>query len=240
MKRWCMILFMWILLLCCSGCGSETGERLKNFKIYRVEGSDALELTQFLMGLARQEANIRLKNTANEEENCISLLSEEGSANEYGYTVEGMGPRAFTIVRDGNYLFLLGRTDEGLKRACRYLFSNLVDEQGRLLLAEGEVYADTGKKMKDAIYIGNRPIGEYKILYGDKRAESVCRELQDFIYRTDGELVQVADLKNREGAGITLTIDSGMARGMGRTVIEKGEVLITGADMDALQKEMCL
>ena len=239
-KRLCMLLFLWMLTLGCGGCGSETGARLKSYKIYRVEGSDALELTQFVMDLAKQEADIRLKNTADEEENWISLLSEEGSANGYGYTVEGMGPNAFTIARDGNHLFLLARTDAGLKRGCRYLFAHLVDGQGRLLLEDGETYADAGQDMKDGIYIGSAPIAEYTIFYGDKSAVPVCGELQEFIYRTDGDLLSVADSKNREGAGIVLSIDSALAQGTGQTVIENGEVSIAGADADALRQEMYL
>ncbi len=239
-KRLCMLLFLWMLTLGCGGCGSETGARLKSYKIYRVEGSDALELTQFVMDLAKQEADIRLKNTADEEENWISLLSEEGSANGYGYTVEGMGPNAFTIARDGNHLFLLARTDAGLKRGCRYLFAHLVDGQGRLLLEDGETYADAGQDMKDGIYIGSAPIAEYTIFYGDKSTVPVCGELQEFIYRTDGDLLSVADSKNREGAGIVLSIDSALAQGTGQTVIENGEVSIAGADADALRQEMYL
>lgn len=198
-KRLCMFLFLWLLALGCGGCGSETGAGLKGYKIYRVEGSDALELTQFVIDLAKQETGIRLKNTADEEENWISLLSEEGSANEYGYTVQGMGPNAFTIARDGNRLFLLAGTDAGLKRGCRYLFVHLVDGQGRLLLDDGETYADAGQDMKDGIYIGSTPVAEYTIFYGDKSAASVCEELREFIYRTDGELLPVADLKNPGG-----------------------------------------
>lgn len=240
MKQLCTILFLCALLFCCGGCGSDGGARIKSYRIYRVEGTDPLEMTQFLTDMARQQAGARLKNTADEGADWISLLSEEGSANEYGYTVEGMEPKGFTIARDGNHLFLLARTDEGLKRACRYLFDSLVDGQGRLLLADGQVYADTGRDMKDAIYIGDAPIGEYTILYGDKGAKAACEELRDYIYRTDGELLAVADSKSREGAGILLSVDGALPAGTGRTVIENGEVSIAGADPDALKREMYL
>ncbi len=240
MKRLFTVLFLCALLVCCGGCGNDAGTRMKSYRIYRVEGSDSSEMNQFLIDTARQQAGIRLKNSADEGADWISLLSEEESANEYGYTVEGMGPKGFTITRDGNHLFLLARTDEGLKRACRYLFGGLVDGRGRLLLADGEVYADTGRGMKDAIYIGDAPIGEYTILYGDKSAKAVCEELRDYIYRTDGELLTVADSKSREGAGILLSIDRELPEGSGRTVIEDGEVSIAGADPDALKREMHL
>lgn len=235
-----MLLLMWILILSCGGCGSESETKIGNYKIYRVEGDDALGLTEFLMDLAKQEAGVQLKNTADEEKNWISLLTWESSANTYGYTVEGMEPNAFTIVRDQNHLFILSQTENGLKRGCRYLFSNLVDEQGTLLLSDKEIYGDTGRDLKEAIYIGEKPIGEYEIAYQDKTVVPVCEELRDFIYQTDGELLPVVEGQSKEGARILLSLDSGLAEGNGRTVIENGEISICGADVDALRQEMYL
>lgn len=240
MKGSGMVFLLCVLTIVCCSCGRQTGAKLSDYRIYRVEGSDGLEMTGFLTDLAKQEAGIRLKNTADAETCWMSLLSAEGSANEYGYTVEGMEPGGFTIVREGNHLFLLARTDAGLKRACRYLFGSLVDGGGELLLADGQVYADTGRDLKEAVYIGNVSIGEYRILYGDKGAEPVCEELRDYIYRTSGDLLTVADLGSGEGARITLALDRGLPEGTGRTVIENGEVSIAGWDEDALRQEMYL
>ncbi len=235
-----MLLLIWILILGCGGCGSGSDTKIGSYKIYRVEGEDAIGLTEFLMELARQEAGVKLKNTADEEKNWISLLTWETSANTYGYTLEGMEPNAFTIVRDENHLFILSQTEDGLKRGCRYLFSNLVDDQGTLLLDDREIYGDAGRDLKEAIYIGENPIGEYEIAYQDKAAAPVCEELRDFIYQTDGELLPVTEGKSKEGPGILLSLDSGLAAGSGRTVIENGEISICGADAEALRQEMYL
>ena len=116
-----------VSLFCWAGCGRQEGERLKDYGIYRVEGEDSMVLTQFVMDLAQEKTDIKLKNVPGDQENWISLISHEESANEYGYTVERMDDNAFTIVRNEGHLFFLARTDQGMERACRYFFGNLVE-----------------------------------------------------------------------------------------------------------------
>lgn len=157
-----------VSLFCWAGCGRQEGERLKDYGIYRVEGEDSMVLTQFVMDLAQEKTDIKLKNVPGDQENWISLISHEESANEYGYTVERMDDNAFTIVRNEGHLFFLARTDQGMERACRYFFGNLVERNGDLLFPEGSVYADTGAGVKEGVWIGDVPIEEYAILCGGK------------------------------------------------------------------------
>lgn len=226
-------------LLCCAGCGRQEGERLRDYGIYRVEGEDSVGLTQFVTDLAKEKADTRLKNVAGDRENWLSLLSHEGSANEYGYTVEQMDDNGFTIVRSEGHLFFLARTDAAMERACRYFFSNLVEEDGSLLFPEGSVYADNGLDVREGVFVGDVPIAEYAILYDDKEAVEVCEKLQDFIYRTTGQaFLPVKSAGEQEGKGILLSI--GREAQKGSIAIDDGDIVIAGTDLEDLWHEMYL
>lgn len=225
------------LMLC--GCGSENGDRLGDYKIYRVEGEDPASLTQFLMDLAKAETGVSLKNSAEDQGNRICLLMSDTSAAEYGFTLAQMQPGAFTILRRDGQLFLLSPTEEGLRRACGYLFGRLVAQDGSLLLAEGESYADTGRSLKEAIYVGDVPIQEYKILYEDKSAAAACQELQFYIRQTCGSTLPIEKAKEQDGLAIRLLLEE-LSEGEGRISIEDGQIRIAAGDAEGLYQEMCL
>lgn len=228
-----------VSLFCWAGCGRQEGERLKDYGIYRVEGEDSMVLTQFVMDLAQEKTDIKLKNVPGDQENWISLISHEESANEYGYTVERMDDNAFTIVRNEGHLFFLARTDQGMERACRYFFGNLVEQNGDLLFPEGSVYADTGAGVKEGVWIGDVPIEEYAILCGGKEERPVGEELRDFIYETTGRAFLPVEVSGeRAGKGILLSVDREAREGS--ITIEDGNVVIEGMDLEGLRHEMHL
>ena len=229
---------VWIcLVIFCCGCGGKAGENLKDYKIYRVEGEDPAGLTRFLIDLAKEEAGARLKNTADSQAAGINLLLSEASANEYGYTITGMMPKGFAVCRQENRILLLSPTEEGIRRACRYFLGSLVAEDGSLLLGPGERYTDTGRELREAVYIGDTAIGEYVIEYGGKEALPVCEELQSYIWRTSGELLSVEAAGEQKNAAIRLEVDGDGGKGI---VIEDGQVTITGTDVSGLFREMYL
>ncbi|RKJ21345.1 hypothetical protein D7X48_05155 [bacterium D16-50] len=228
------------VLTFCGGCGKGGGDELKNYKIYRVEGDDSASLTQFLMDLAEEKAGVSLKNSADDQGSRICLLMSESSANEYGLTLEQLQPKAFVILRREGQLFLLSPTEEGLRRACEYLFYRLVAEEGTLLLKDGERYADTGNRLKEAVYVGERLIDEYVISYEDKEAIPACEELQFYIHETCGRKLPIEKEKEPEGLAIRLLLDEDLAKGEGRTSIQDGRISISGSDAAGLYEEMCL
>ncbi len=241
-KRNVLTLFIFFItaLMLCVGCGSKDGESLQDYKIYRVEGDDPVGLTQYIMDLAKERTGVRLKNTPEDAGYRFCLLMSESSANEYGYTLEEMLPGAYTILRKNQQLFFLSPTEEGLRRGCAYFFRNLVEEDGSLLLGEGEKYADTGRKLKEAVYIGDVPIHEYTILYNDSKAIPVCQELEYYVRQTCGGALPIEKNKDQDGLAIRLSLNEDMEDGTGRIAIEKGQVAITGADVDGLYREMYL
>ncbi len=231
---------LWIgLVIFCCGCSGKAGENLKDYKVYRVEGEDPAELTRFFIDLAKEETGARLKNTADSQAAGINLLLSEASANEYGYTITEMTPRGFSICRQENQIFLLSPTEEGIRRACRYFLDSLVEEDGSLLLAQGEWYTDTGRDLREAVYIGDTAIGEYVIQYDDKDALSACEELQSYIYRTSGDMLAVEAVDEQKNNAIRLHMEKGGADENG-IAINDGQVTITGTDADSLFHETYL
>lgn len=231
---------LWIgLVLFCCGCSGKSGENLKDYKVYRVEGEDPAELTQFLIGLAKEETGVRLKNTADSQAAGINLLLSEASANEYGYTITEMTPIGFSIRRQENQIFLLSPTEEGIRRACRYFLDSLVEDDGSLLLAQGEWYTDTGRDLREAVYIGDTAIGEYIIQYESKDALSACEELQAYIYRTSGDLLPVEAVDEQKNTTIRLRLEKDGPDENG-IAIKDGQVVITGTDADSLFHETYL
>lgn len=232
------ILFLAGFLLFCGGCGNRQGDNLRDYKVYRVEGEDAAGLLDFFTTLSKQTRNIGLKNVQEDQGCRINLLTAEQSANEYGYTLAEIAPDAFTILRKGDQLFILSSQEKGIRLGCSYLLHELTAKDGTLLLPEEGVYTDTGTNRKESVYIGNTSIDQYTIYYDDKKVLPVCEELQYYIHQTCGSMISTGSWKEQEDFGILLRLDDGLEKGKGYFSIEGGQVVIAGADVDSLYREM--
>lgn len=91
----------------------------------------------------------------------------------------------------------------------------------------------TERNRKDAVYIGDVPIGEYVIVMGKGSDRSVCEELQSYIYRTDGEELKIVSPRKAGQYTITLKVN-GKQKTKRKILIEDGQVSITADSSENL------
>ncbi|MGN1147853.1 MAG: hypothetical protein ACI4TB_05485 [Lachnospiraceae bacterium] len=245
-----LISIIWILFLSTvfTGCtNSSKGDKASNLRQYNIlelsETADTSASAKLLTQLADNRLSINLKTTPKESAKQIILLDDEATANTYGQSLSGLPSCGFQIINHEGTLLLLSPTEAGLKRACSFLIWRFVEEDGSLSLSEGEFYADMGKNIKDAIYIGETPLSDYSIVYTDKKALlPVAQEFAFYIQQTSMDILPVISSSDAEDAAhtICISLDSSLSAGEYRIAIQEGAVSIIGSDASAARDCMYL
>lgn len=226
-----------VLLL--AGCAGQGKQKIQDFSLMASQITAEADGAEMLSQVVKDGFGKTLK-TADEktQQNRIYIICDDESAAELGYVVSTWDENAFAILYRESDLYLIAPTAKGIGRAAVYFSRNCVDEDGAILLSEGDYYADSGTKVKDAVYIGDTSIEEYTITYSDKELLPVCRELQYYISQTGGGYLPVE--KTAAGPGISLILDAEMEQGTRSLTVEDGQVILTASDEETLYTNVYL
>jgi len=164
----------------------------------------------------------------------IKRVSDEEAAQKLGYSLEMMDEDAVVILNKDNKVYVLSPKEEGIERAVAYMKKNLTGNGGKILLAEGEDYADPGVSLKKQINIGQTPIDTYKISYSSNGAVEACEELKYYIQQTCNDVLDVVPHRKAGEYFINLDINRKLGNGNKDFRIEDGRIYISAGDGDAL------
>lgn len=170
----------------------------------------------------------------------VYKIQNATEAEPYGYKTDVLGEDAFVIFKEADSVYMVAATDSAMSRAEAYLEHNMKDDKGRIMLSNGESYSDNGSKMKNAIEIGDTPIGEYKLVYSSKKAQAACEELQFYIQQTSNDVLEISQNAGDDYNIISLFVDETLEAGVKKIDIKDGQIYIGASDSDTLMEAVHL
>lgn len=155
----------------------------------------------------------------------VKTVADWAEAEALGYSLETLPEHGFVIRKQGDTLYVLGRSEEDTGRGLAYLEKNSLRES----------YVDYGTQLK-RVYIGQHSIEEYKISYSDFGAKEACQELQYYIRQGCNYIPPIVFGKKTEGLFIDLNLVRGLPKGQSDFCIQEGTVLISAGDKETLKE----
>lgn len=231
------ILISMLIALCLLGVGfvaykKYEDNRLFSFKVGMI-GQNSQVSVEYLLEKAKEDYGVRLKTTMFDAPYFkICLVQDASYASGLGYRLDGLGD-SFVITKLGGSVYILAKTDEAMNRACDYLLHNLIGEDLLVQLQEGESIFGQGGLVKDDLYVGEVPIGQYVIVYGDKAAHDASEELRYLIHQTCGADLEVVK-EFAGGNSIQLKMDETLALDQKDISIIDGQIWLSAANEDML------
>lgn len=231
------------MLLLLSGCTSkkdtEQLPRLQEFKILENGSADSSFAEEFLISQAEEFFDIRLQTTDTDTEYTVSFIRDAEIAHSLGLPFPLASSSAFQIENRDNRLYFLAPTEEALVRASDYFLWHLIDKDGSLLLPESS-YFNSGSQMKESVFIGNTPIGEYRIVYENTDSVDLYHaagELASYILQTSGDSLEILSAEeNMQNLCIRLFVDNTLSPGEHHIRIQDGNIYIRGTDRQSVEK----
>lgn len=193
-----------------SGCSNDAAS-VKDYHINNISAQVSEENVTFFQEALKAYQDIKVKAGGDGHEKQIYLVTDEDYAGELGYSLANMNDKAFVIAKEKEGIFLLAPTDDGIQRASTYFARNFVSGDGEILLKTDERYIENGNGVKDAIYIGEKEINEYEIVYSDKELKEAGMMLQYYIHQTTGDFLEVVTETEdeKDSTKILLSIEEG-------------------------------
>lgn len=237
-----LICFAGILFLL-SGCDSkkDTGmsPRLAELKVLRESTADSSSAETFFISRAADFFDTKLKTTDTDAEYTVRFVRDAETARSLDLPFPVASSSAFQIESRDNRLYFIAPTEEALIRAADYFLWHFLDKDDSLLLWETSYY-DSGSQMKDSVWIGSTPIGEYRIVYADANSQDLYHaagELASFILQTSGDSLEILSAKDDEqNRCIQLSVDDTLTPGEHRIRIQDKNIYISGSDTSSVQK----
>ncbi len=235
-KKWGILLVSVLFTVgLLTGCSDKEG-KLQSFKIFQYEDWVSESAIEFFNDTTKVYLDSRLGISDEDKSGRIYLSCGEELASAVGVNLKELEPAAFMVEYRNGSLYLAAPDEEGMNRASAYLLKNLVDEAGNILLKEGECYVDTGKNIKEDIFIGETSISEYTIIYEGKEALSACEELRYYIQQTSKDCLDIISKERASEAAIQLKLDENLSNEEHTISIANGQITIAGKDEKALQE----
>lgn len=201
---------------------------------YRLSYSEtAADSADMLKQLCLDKLQLKLRPASDSSHLFLKLAGSEAEAESLGFSLQGFEDKGFLIVHQGNTLYLLSKTSEGLSRACFQLVYGLTDEDGKLLLALDERYADIGSGIYNEIIIDDTPIENYTVAVS-KDVPLSCG--WDFIYYISQAGGGVPDISSADtdSPSVLLQLDSSLPEDTYKLEGSDGSITITGGETGAL------
>lgn len=152
-------------------------ERLASYRL--VTGIADSGSERLVKKLIKDLFNQKVKNSSSRSHLFLHLINDSQTALEYGYQTDSLNNR-FIIARSGNGLFVIGNDDASVNRALYYLVFKLTDENGRLLLKQGERFVEESHKYVNVQSSTGIPLSDYGIEY-PKNCEKYADMLNYYI-----------------------------------------------------------
>lgn len=205
-------------------------EILQNYRLQPTETAKAS--AEEFSRLLRERFGLSMRKASSRSHLFLKLAASAEEAEKEGFSLQELQDGGFLIAHRGNTLYLLARTEEGLRRACYRLAYRLTDEEGRLLLALDEQDFDKGSAVRDEIFIGDVPIEAYSIARAEAVPLSCAYDLAYYITQSCGALPGMDG--QGDGPSLRLKIDKELSKETYRLEGDGGELVIKGADEASL------
>lgn len=238
MKKTGIWVFGILVLLLSAGCGKNNGTKIWDYA--PVEEDAQEEGTGEIFAQAVEEYFGKKTETVQNGEAAhgLHIVCDEAAAENLGCHLREWDSNAFALLEKEEDLYLISPTQKGAERAVAYFIRSYVRNDGTVVFPQGGYYMDPGTRVKDEVYVGEVPMGEYTIVCSDASLEPVCRELQYYISQTGGGLLPVQ--KEASGPAVFLAVDEELEAGKYKIVVEDGTITLTASDADTLYNTVYL
>lgn len=204
---------------------------LQNYRLSYSEADAAS--ADMLKQLCLDKLQLKLRQAADSSHLFLKLAGSEAEAESCGFSLQGLEDKGFLIVHQGNTLYLLSKSQEGLRRACFQLVYGLTDEDGTLLLALDQRYTDVGSEVYNEILIDDTPIGNYSVALSGDVPISLGWDFIYYISQACGSLPAFGSA-DTDSPLFRLQLDASLPEGSYRLEGSGGSITITGAEADGL------